>query len=107
MSPVRKFRYNKEFEVRSLKCHYYYKADHRDKSREKSQWILLPPDELRCFIHSQEEEWSEPNKSWGIWVNADKLEKLGENQNGDDLNVAFFLDSNKNKVWHGYPADFK
>jgi hypothetical protein len=107
MSPVRKFKYNDEFKVADLSCKYYYKADHRDKSHQKSQWTLTPAEELKCFIHSRNENWSEPYKSWGIWVNTNKLDELGKNYGEEELNVAVFVDSYQKDVWHGYPADFK
>lgn len=104
------FSFNSQFPLKEkdvVECEYYYKSDHRDKSPQKSQWIIKPEKEKSCFIESHKQKWIDEGKSWGLNLNNQKVKSLGINHDSEYLNVAVFVDSFKKNVWHGYPADFK
>src|SRR5688572_32569235 len=85
---------------------YLASSAHRRKQKDKSRWTISIDDEIECFILSQISNWVETAKAWGLRLNRNSLEQVGENPQREALKLAKFVDSSGNNVWHGYPADY-
>jgi|SanBayMetagenome_1026888.scaffolds.fasta_scaffold02444_2 hypothetical protein len=88
---------------------YFHKHDHRNKSPKKSQWTITEDEEKICFENSLLSKWNEEHLSWGLHFNEKKVQYLGKSAEFEsvscDLFIAKFIDGDKNKQWHGYPAN--
>ncbi len=98
-----------EFEI-FTDVFYIHKIDHRNNSKEKSQWTISQIEEQECFKCSLISNWSEPAyTSWGLHFEDNKVVYLGRSaENEPNLSLLFiakFVDSTQNNKWHGYPAN--
>lgn len=88
---------------------YNLKLDHRNDSRQKSQWTISHIEEFEVFILGFKNEWTNPNQDT-IWSICRNLSVLGcESQNNihtgskqKNLIVAKFT-KDLQHIWHGYP----
>jgi hypothetical protein len=94
--------------LEGLDCKYFFASQHRNHANaEKSQWQISMPEEIECFIEAKSEGWAGNQCGWGLKLDADQnLEVLGTNTHHEHLKIAKFIDSSKNSIWHGYPADY-
>ena len=85
---------------------YEVKADHRDGTAEKSQWLVPVPDELGVFARTVTEAWRMGDYGWGLHLDGGRPERLGSSAVSrgqvNDLYVAFFVFA---QLCHGYPSD--
>ena len=90
---------------------YIHKKDHRDNTPEKSQWTISELEERDCFEFSLRNNWNTPDcVSWGLYFDhTGNVGYLGKSASKEadkqNLFLAKFVDSNKNNLWHGYPAN--
>jgi hypothetical protein len=89
--------------------YYHPKLDHRNGSPKKSQWTIPVKIECNCFSQAYS-LWKCPEHiCWGLHFSDNKVDYLGESKKTAEstrkLFIAKFIDSNKNRKWHGYPAD--
>ena len=86
---------------------YVHKMDHRDGSKQKSQWTISEDDERSAFSRTYSEEWYDGSTGWGLHFDGNTIGNLGF---GVDrirpLFMAKFVDGNARSEWHGYPADY-
>ncbi len=90
--------------------YYIHKADHRNGSYQKSQWIVSEPAERQCFSRAYTSWHSAKFICWGLHFESDKVAYLGVSKSlggtARKLFMAKFIDGNGNSKWHGYPADY-
>jgi hypothetical protein len=85
---------------------YIHKTDHRDGSRQKSQWIISQLDERGSFILMYDSNWKHDHIGWGLHIQDRCANYLGTDNTGTyHLIVAKFVDGDRIEKWHGYPAD--
>lgn len=90
---------------------YIISSQHRRTGNSnKSIWTITFIEEVDCFIEAMNGGWKSGSEAWSLKVSNDKLQVVGENidMSGmkQELKLAKFVDGTKNKVWHGYPADY-
>ncbi len=93
--------------------YYLHKADHRNGSPKKSQWIITKDEERSSFKRAFNSKWivlSHSESYWGLHFDEhDQVANLGiSKSSGPDrfaIFIAKFVDGNKNDKWHGYPAN--
>lgn len=86
---------------------YLIYPPHRNGHHNKSQWRLNEDDELACFRKAYENECCVGHVGWGLHMVSGVAETLGVSIHKEELKIAKFVDSNKNSLWHGYPADYR
>lgn len=97
-----------EINITDLNCSYIISSAHRNAlPRDKSKWIIGMEEELSCFKNSINNDWNGTYISWGLRINDNNIEIIGINPLREDLKIAKFIDSGKNQIWHGYPADYR
>lgn len=85
---------------------YEIHPDHRNKTRNKSQWIIKIEEERSCFNKTIENSWINKNVGWGLHFENDILSYLGFAQDHiTKIFIAKFVDGSNSNHWHGYPAD--
>jgi hypothetical protein len=85
---------------------YTIKLDHRNKTKEKSQWTVSHQDEVAIFKNAYTRKWVVNNNAWGIFFNNDELDYLGVAQDhATQVFIAKFKNDVNRNDWHGYPAD--
>lgn len=89
---------------------YIHKLDHRNRSSEKSQWIISMDEERNCFTGAMTASWNLPQHNcWGLHFEDGAVAYVGTTAQNEpesrQLFIAKFVDSNQNSKWHGYPAD--
>lgn len=90
------------------KVTYWVHPHHRDKRPDKSQWTIIPDEELKCFAEATHLE-----NSFGLYLKDNRPHVLGkrkqkaiqEGKKDAELYIAHFVPDVAHKVWHGYPAD--
>ena len=98
--------YDLETQV-SCECRYIIASHHRRVGNpNKSIWTISNSGEIECFVFSFISNWFEENICWGVSAIGADLQVVGKNNYNEDLKIAKFIDSNNNKIWHGYPADY-
>lgn len=86
---------------------YIIKIDHRNNSPRKSQWCISQVEENKCFQIMFESNWYQDFGGWGLYIDNGVINYLGVGvSNSIQLFIAKFIDSNKNGIWHGYPANY-
>ena len=104
---------NKEIPIPYLGLKYFIIPYHRNKSisKIKSLWAITPEDELICFERMYANGWKEEYEGWGLqylrYNYNTTFHITGHNSRGEELYIAKFIDSSKNGIWHGYPADYQ
>lgn len=99
---------DEEENVHQVRETYWVHPHHRDKRPDKSQWTIIPDEELKCFVEATHFE-----KSFGLYLKNDspnvlgkrKLKAILEGKKDAELYIARFVHDVAHKVWHGYPAD--
>jgi len=87
-------------------CHYIISSQHRRTGNDnKSIWTITFDEEVDCFTFSATEKWVDGKEAWGLKLDNNLPSVLGINNDSDELKVAKFVDGNRKKIWHGYPAD--
>ncbi|MCJ8154126.1 hypothetical protein MKJ01_10180 [Chryseobacterium sp. SSA4.19] len=87
---------------------YIISSKHRETNNpSKSYWIVEYIEELQCFITNYVNNYKVENLTWGLIQEANSLKVLGRNIFKEELKLAKFIDSSKNNIWHGYPADYR
>ena len=87
---------------------YSHHPDHRNRTKNKSQWLITLDEETTCFRSSLNQGWLFNNIGWGLHFQDGNLTYLGFAQDhGTRVFVAKFVDSNNQQSWHGYPADHR
>jgi hypothetical protein len=86
---------------------YTIKLDHRNKSKDKSQWSVSHQDEVfTIFKNAYTHTWVSNNNAWGIFFNNGGLDYLGVAQDHvTQVFIAKFFKDVNHDNWHGYPAD--
>lgn len=85
---------------------YIHKNDHRDRTRNKSQWSISMNDERDCFKIMYLSNWYSDNKGWGLHIVDHIIRYLGYSTNNSrSLFIAKFVDGSGDNIWHGYPGD--
>ena len=85
---------------------YTIKLDHRNKSKEKSQWTVSHQDEITIFVDAYTRIWVNKDNAWGVFFNNGKLDYLGVAQDHfTQVFIAKFINDTAHNNWHGYPAD--
>ena len=86
---------------------YTIKLDHRNKSKDKSQWTVSHKDEVfTVFKDAYTRTWVSNNNAWGVFLNNGKLDYLGVAQDHfTQVFIAKFVNDTAHNNWHGYPAD--
>lgn len=83
-------------------CH----PDHRNGTLGKSQWRVVPDEEIRCFARCLRDTWTRGAVGWSLHLVDGRPEYLGVAQDHrTPLFVAKFVDGTQRGIWHGYPAD--
>lgn len=86
---------------------YTVKVDHRNNSRQKSQWTIAEQEERNCFHTMFNSNWYVSFDGWGLYIDNQKISYLGVGVDRSmKLFIAKFIDSNQNGLWHGYPANY-
>ncbi len=87
---------------------YTIKLDHRNKSKEKSQWTVSHQDEVNIFIDAYNRTWVSKDNAWGIFFNHGEIEYLGVAQDHiTQVFIAKFVNDIAHTNWHGYPANYQ
>lgn len=91
---------------------YIPHPDHRNRTREKSQWTIEIAEELDCFRRSIELNKHQQLGAWGLHLVDDMPAYLGvyKVQSGrprEPLFLAKFVDGGGTDQWHGYPVDHR
>jgi len=85
---------------------YIIHPDHRNNTRDKSQWTISPDVEIGVFTYSLNNSWLIKQDGWGLYLNGNTVLILGHSSdNQRSLFIARFIDSTNKQEWHGYPAD--
>jgi hypothetical protein len=85
---------------------YTIKLDHRNKSKEKSQWTVSHQDEVSIFINAYNRSWVSKDNAWGVFFNNGEIDYLGVAQNRvTKVFISKFVNDVNHNNWHGYPAD--
>lgn len=116
---------NEEDSITTDKVTYWVNPHHRDKRPDKSQWTIIPDEELKCFTSSWQSRWykrsvidgevmaSHLDESFGLYLIDNVPHTLGirkrkaiqEGKDKAELLIARFIPDEAHKKWHGYPAD--
>lgn len=100
-------RLNEEGREETIETQYQIHKQHRDKTPDKSQWILSYEGEVSLFAKTycmgivEQEQYL-----WGLYIPKDKPEMLGITVKGLPSKMAIFDNGGHNGFWHGYPADY-
>ncbi|WP_294290843.1 hypothetical protein [uncultured Chryseobacterium sp.] len=87
---------------------YIISSKHRETTNpQKSYWTVEYSEELTCFIDNYVKDYKSNNLTWGLIQENNSLKVLGKNTFKEELKLAKFIDSSKNNIWHGYPADYR
>jgi len=88
---------------------YQVRSVHRRHGNsEKSIWTISIPEEIECFRYSYSLSWLEKTQGWGLKISSsDQLEEVGKSDQGISLKIAKFRDDKEDKIWHGYPANYR
>jgi len=87
---------------------YTIKLDHRNKSKDKSQWTISHQDEVDVFVNAYTRKWVCNNNSWGLFYKNGKIDYLGVAQDHvTQVFISKFVNDANHSNWHGYPADHK
>ena len=85
---------------------YTIKLDHRNKTKDKSQWIVSHHDEVAIFKDAYTRTWVSEDNAWGVFFNKGEIDYLGIAQNRvTQVFIAKFVNDVNHNTWHGYPAD--
>lgn len=85
---------------------YTYNSVHRNNMINKSQWQISKPEELRCFVRTDNREWIVGSDGWGLHLEDDCIKYLGVAQDHlTQVFIAKFKNDTPHNTWHGYPAD--
>ncbi|MBE2255593.1 MAG: hypothetical protein IAE65_05280 [Ignavibacteria bacterium] len=76
---------------------------HRNGLPPPSKWIVIPKDELNCFINSINNDWIINDRAWGIILNENKCKVIGLNEKSEEVKIATFKTHKNSNFWHGYP----
>ena len=88
-------------------CRYIIASQHRIiGNSNKSTWYLSHEGEIECFVFSYCSKWIDGHVCWGLVYKDSDVQILGHNFHNEELKIAKFVDANKNRLWHGYPADY-
>ena len=91
----------------NLKMKYIFSSAHRRTQKDKTRWTVSTHTEIDCFKNTQTSKYLEGDEvAWGCLKTTSGLIDLGINGHKENLKIAKFVDKNKLKIWHGYPADF-
>lgn len=90
---------------------YIISSQHRRTGNSnKSIWTITFDEEVDCFIEAMNGGWKSGSEAWSLKVSNNILHVVGTNIDKSntikELKLAKFVDGTKNKVWHGYPADY-
>lgn len=78
---------------------------HRNRTPGKSQWSIVPADELACFVRSATRGWLGAYQGWGVHLVVERPDWLGTaRDHATRVFVAKFV-GRIGRPWHGYPAD--
>lgn len=93
-------------------CSYIVVSYHRNNSlKDKSLWTIDEEVEINCFKESQEKIWVQDYISWGMDYESIKekvvIKPIGNSEHNEELKIGRFIDSGKNNIWHGYPANYR
>ncbi len=87
---------------------YTIKLDHRNKSKEKSQWTISHQDEVKVFINAYTRNWIYKDNAWGVFFDNRNINYLGVAQDHfTQVFIAKFVNDTNQTDWHGYPADYQ
>jgi hypothetical protein len=88
--------------------YYIIRTVHRRRGNPtKCIWTITPQEEIDCFKVAASNKWLEVTEGWGIKINTEgKLDQIGVSERDEALKIAKFVDSNSDRKWHGYPADY-
>jgi len=87
-------------------AHYTIHPDHRNGNAKKSQWRIPTQKELQVFTFAEANGWANMSPGWGLYIVNDVPCYLGVAEDHQTrVFVAKFVDGNRNRQWHGYPAD--
>jgi hypothetical protein len=87
---------------------YVFKTDHRDDSREKSQWRITPDEEIVSFELMREKAWNVARQGWSLHLEGERICYLGVSiDRTRELFIAKFLGEPAVSRWHGFPADYQ
>lgn len=90
---------------------YTVNKQHRDNTREKSQWCITTAEELDVFAHGLINNWLSENRKvlWSVFRGETDFKIGNESQSNKNqgskclhLYIAKFTCDN-NEEWHGYP----
>ena len=87
---------------------YTIKLDHRNKTKEKSQWTVSHQDEVSIFIDAYTRTWVSEDNAWGVFFSNGNLDYLGVAQDHvTQIFIAKFVNDVIHNNWHGYPANYQ
>ena len=87
---------------------YTIKLDHRNKSKEKSQWTISHQDEVNVFVNAYTCNWIYKDNAWGVFFDNENINYLGVAQDhSTQVFIAKFVNDTNQIDWHGYPADYQ
>lgn len=86
---------------------YTISAQHRGHRQYKSNWSIRMYQEVYLFIDALTNEYEDTYTAWNLKVDSDNnVCVIGKSDDGHELKIAKFIDSDKKEWWHGYPAHY-
>ena len=88
--------------------YYICNPMHRTPILGKSQWTILPTDEVDTFRTAYIKTWLLAHIGWGLYYKNQAIDYLGLAQ--DHITKVFlakFVNDQPHNTWHGYPADYQ
>lgn len=90
-----------------IETQYQIHKQHRDRTPDKSQWIISCEDEVSVFAKTiGEGEIVDGQYMWGLFIPIVKPEVLGITDKKLPSKIAKFDNGIHNGFWHGYPAEY-
>lgn len=88
---------------------YIFTNQHRARQNaNKSLWTITEDEEFNSFSLMCNQNWIlDQYKGWSLHRVGSINDFLGVNPKNERVQIAKFVDSSKNSLWHGYPVNYR